>query len=242
MQKSPETIAFDENLSRQRLDYEEVDGKVRAILTLTLPGGQTMVFSADASEAEAEAVEGMWEVGIIDTDEVGSIFGDIAKGIGKAVKTVGKAAKSIATSKVFKGAGKALAVVAPALGPFAPAAMTVSAGMSTASTLLSARTAAAKGNKAAAAALTMRAKKDAKRLAPKNAAKLLKIAGDKSRSAHELATRAKPKKKGAPRALPKLKPKPRAAASPKTASGKALTLPQLAAAARKGNVYVLRAG
>lgn len=241
MQKSPETIAFDKNISQQRLDYEEVDGKVRAILTVTLPGGQTYVFSEDASQEEGEAVEGMWDRGSEVPNEVGSIFGDIAKFAGKAVKAVGKAAKSVATSKVFKTAAKGLAVISPALGPFAPAAMAVSAGMGTASTLLSARTAASKGNKQAAAQLTAKAAADAKRIAPKNAAKLLKIASDKSKAALALSSRAKPKKKRAPSAaLARMtrtaSPK---ALSPKTGPGR-VTLPQLAAAARSGNVYVLR--
>lgn len=325
--KSDVTQAFDDNISKQRLDFQRLpNGGVRALLSVTLPGGMTLVFPADVSPAAANAVAGLYDaggsVGATSADQLSEAqawarialswrdlkfdpankrpkgwkydaprtaqqkwwvalpsdkrkaykirFAAIAdnapssartddarnqwwRGLSKDQRTklrdpytsdffesVANAAKEVASSEVFKGAAKGLAMVAPALGPFAPAAMAVSAGMGTASTLLSARTAAKRGNKAAAAALTQRAVSDAKRIAPKQAAKLLKIAQDKSRAASELASRPSNGKAKPAAALPAK----RTASAPRAlpASAGTVSAAQLVSAAKRGNVYVLHAG
>lgn len=227
--QSPESERF-ADLSKQHLDYEELpDGSVRAILTVTLPGGNQLVFKGDpVTPKEAESVEGLY-------DEVGNIFGDIAKGIGKVAKGVVKGVKAVASSKVFAAAAKGLALVAPALGPLAPVALTASTVMSTTNKLAQARHAAARGNKKLAAQITARAVAEAHKAAPTKAATLLKIANDKAKRAHALTSSIGVL--GTSKAKPKATPKTTAITS---AQG-ALSPQQLLTAARSGKVFLLRA-
>lgn len=176
-------------LSRQRLDYVDLpDGSVKAILTVSLPGGVIKRFEAITTPQEAEAVEGEIigaELAMLteDGEEIGSFFGKIFK----AVKHV---VKKVASSKVFKVAAAGLAIAAPVLGPLAPAALAASAGMGVASKLASAGVAAAKGAKKIARALTQEATNDARRLTktPAGAASLLQAANRKRLSAFRIAS------------------------------------------------------
>lgn len=238
------TEAFNNKISRQRLDHiEHADGTVEAVLTVTLPGiAKPFVFRAPATVDEAKADLGPGDV----AGDVGSIFSDIGKGLKKIGRGIGKAVKSVASSKVFKTAAKGLAMAAPALGPLAPVALTASGAMATTSALVGARRKAAHGDKKGAAQLTALAVKTANTVAPKNAHTLLKIAADKSRNAHAVAVSGKATK--APKSTKSTKPRTSSAARtsspralPASTSSKALTGPQLLAAARSGRVFVIQA-
>lgn len=237
-----EAQAFNEKISRQRIDYFELPGGkgIRAVLTVTLPGGKEYQYTEDVTAAEAAgqlAVEGDF-----DDFAVAGIFGDIGKALGKVAKGAVKAVKSIASSKVFKTAAKGLAVVAPALGPLAPAALTASAAMMTTSHLVGARHAASRGNKKAAAAATAAAVKTARALSPKHAKTLLKIANEKSKAVDKHASKmtGAQKRSAAHKSkaiVTKTKPKPSTA----LARGKQLHPQDLVRAARAGRVYVVQA-
>lgn len=96
MAKSPVTEKFDQNVSRQRIDYNQLpDGTVQAILTVTLPGGIQNVYIADVSPQEAQVVSGAWDeiaamdvAGEIPWGEVGFSLGGLFKGVVKSVKSV----------------------------------------------------------------------------------------------------------------------------------------------------------
>jgi hypothetical protein len=256
MEKSAETIDFDAKISKQRLDHFETADGIEAVLTITLPNGKELVFRELASKQEAMRVEGNFDIADgIEGEEVEGLFGDIGKALGKVAKGVVKGVKAVASSKVFKAAAKGLAVAAPMLGPLAPAALAASGAMATTSALVSARHAAGRGNKKAAAQFTALAVKTAKKISPKHAATLLKVAADKSRSADAIAaqppkstakSKAKPKAKAKAKAKPKAKParKPAPAPAPRqlpSSTSSPLTGAALLAAARKGRVYVVQA-
>lgn len=204
--------------TRQRLDYETLpDGSVKAILTVSLPGGIVKRFEAVTSAEEAQSVEG---------DIVGA---ELALNPGHEVgwnpfKAVAKLAKKVVNSKVFKVAATGLAVAAPLLGPIAPAALGAAAAMGVASKLAKAGVAAAKGAKKVSQALTASAARDAKKLTrtPRGAAQLLAVANRRRLGAEALAE-GKPKRK--PLRFTRKRAKPRKAAAP--------TAPALAAAPAK---------
>lgn len=253
MSKSAETEAFDAKISRQRLDtFDRPDGSVESVLTVTLPGVATpFVFREVATAEEARADLGGSVSGEFADDDVAGIFDDIGKAVKSVGKGIAKAAKSVATSKVFRAAAKGLAVAAPVLGPLAPVALTASGAMLTTSALVGARRKAAAGDKKGAAAMTVLAAKAAKKIAPKNARKLLKIAGDKSRAAHAIAVATpKPsKKRKAKKSKPAARPSTRTTIVRPTSSaprallgpGNPLGAAELLAAARAGRVFVVKA-
>jgi len=185
--------------SRQRLDYETLpNGDVKAILTVTLPGGVVKRFESVTSAHEAEQVEG---------EIVGAELAlnpDRVEGW-NPFKKVAKLAKKVASSKVFKLAATGLALAAPLLGPIAPAALGAAAAMGVASKLAKAGVAAAKGASKLSAALTVSAANDAKKLTttPAGAAALLDAANKRRLGAEKLADGPKP---------PAAPPAPRASA------------------------------
>lgn len=225
MHSTPEQDERFSQLSQQRIDYIDLpNGGQRAILTVTLPGGKQYTYSADVSAAEAAKVEGLY-------DEVGSLFGDIGKRLGKIAKGAVKAVRGVASSKVFALAAKGLAMVAPALGPLAPAALATSATMGIAGKLSQARVAGARGNKKLAAQITASAVKSAHAIAPKNAKTLLALANTKSARAVNVPLKSSSTKSSSkPKSLPA-----------STSSASRVNSKQLLAAARKGQVYLLRA-
>lgn len=193
-----------EELSRQRVDFEPLPNNGwRAIATVTLPGGHVERFTADLYESELSQVAG---IGMLFDDdlEVGSIFGDIAKGIGKAAKGVAHVVKEVVGSKVLQVAAKGLAVVAPALGPLAPAALATAATLGVAGKLAKAGIASKHGAKSVAKVLTEGAVKDAHKLTKtaSGAAALLKAANKKRLGLEQIAAKNKSKSKLAKKAKP----------------------------------------
>jgi hypothetical protein len=160
---------------RHRIDWHWLrDGRIEAVLTVSLPDGHQFRFTAQADPKEIAAAI------VAQHPEVGGFLGNLWKGVKKV-------AKSVATSKVFKLAGTALAAVAPALGPLAPLALGAGAGMKAATALVAARSHAAKGNKAAAEKLVTYAKnasKVAATQAPPKAAKKAKSPPKAAAQAH----------------------------------------------------------
>lgn len=166
-----------DDVSRQRLDFTTgPKGETIATLTITLPDGSIQRFTASADEAELDRfaetlahaeVKGLNEIGALadlDEIEIGSLFGDIAKGIGKAVKGTFNAAKKIAASKVFRSAGQALTAAGPAIPPpFGPAALAVGGGMQVAHKVAAGAVAAEAGAKQAARLLASSAKREARK-------------------------------------------------------------------------------
>lgn len=154
-----------DQLSRQRLDFEELPGGgTRAILTVTLPNGKAYRYTADVDEDEynqfanvvtAAETKMLQRVEGLSDEEIAGLFDSIAKGF----KSVVNGVKKVATSKVFKFAAKGLQTIAPALGPYAPAAMAVGGGMQVASKIASSAVAAEAGAKRAARALGLSAKR-----------------------------------------------------------------------------------
>lgn len=172
-------------ITRQRIDYEDLpDGDVKAILTITLPGGIIKRFEAISTREELEEVQGEIVAGeyALRGDEVGFSFGKLLRGVGKI-------AKGIASSKVFKLAAAGLAFAAPLLGPIAPMALAASAGMGVASKLAKAGAAAASGAVSMAQSITKSAARDARRLTtnPMAAASLLADANRKRLGAERVA-------------------------------------------------------
>lgn len=234
------TAAQDERfaqLSQQALDFVDLPGGgQRAVLTVTLPGGKQYTYTEDVHPDEAAKVEGLYdEVGALLDAQVGSIFGDIAKGLKKVAKGAVHVVRDIAHSKVFATAAKGLALIAPALGPLAPAALATSATMGIASKLTQARVAAKRGNKTLAAKITASAVKSAQSVAPKNSATLLRLANTKSSRASALSV-GKPTK-----AKPLATPVTRTTFPTSSSSPTRVTSRTIMDAARKGNVYLIRA-
>jgi hypothetical protein len=222
------------DISRQRLDFEPLPGgAVKAILTVTLPGGVIKRFESITTAEEAQQVEG---------DIVGAelmldptLRGEVGFNIFKSVK---KLAKKVASSKVFKVAASGLALAAPLLGPVAPAALAAAAGMGVASKLAHAGVAAAKGAKKLSASLTASAAADARKLTktPAGAASLLATANKRRLGAEKLADGGSspppPAAAPAPKA-PAARPAARAArAVPAAPPAKAPAAPAPAAPAR----------
>jgi hypothetical protein len=136
---------------RHRIDYHWLpDKRIEAVLTITLPDGNAMVFTAQADPHQIAAALAA------QNPEIGGFS------LGKLWKGVKKVAKGVATSKVFKLAGTALAAAAPAFGPLAPAMLGASAAMKASTALLAAKHHAAKGNKAGAQQLIEYAQKAVK--------------------------------------------------------------------------------
>jgi len=201
-------------ISRQRMDYEDLpDGSVKAILTISLPGGIVKRFEAITTKAELQKEQADIIAGELDlnADVVGWNFGKFLKG---ATKGLAKVAKSVASSKVFKLAASGLALAAPLLGPIAPAALAVSAGMGVASKLAKAGAAVAAGASSVADALTRSAASDASKLTsnPAAAASLLADANRKRLGAERVAAPKASQPRPAPRPIvkPKAPPKPAA--------------------------------
>lgn len=220
-----------EELSRQRIDYEELpDGSVKAILTVTLPGGRVERFSAQLHPNELSEVSG---IGMLfdPAHEVGNIFGDIVKGIGKVAKGAVHVVKEVVGSKVMQVAAKGLAVIAPALGPLAPAALATSATLGIAGKLAKAGIASKHGAKSVAKVITDGAIKDAAKLTKtaSGAAALLKQANKKRTALEKIAAKNKSKSKPAAKSKPIVKP----------ASGKPSNV---IAAARAGRVRSNKGG
>ena len=209
--------AADTDLVRQRIDYVDLPGgAVKAILTVSLPGGITKRFESITTKDEAAQVEGEIvgaELMLRGPDVVGfNLF-----------KSVGKLAKKVANSKVFKLAAKGLALAAPLLGPIAPAALAASAGMGIASKLAHAGVAAAKGAQSLAREITASAAGDARKLTTTaaGAAQLLAAANAKRLGAERVAD-----KSSAPPARPAPPPPPRAAAPRPAPAPKATPAPR----------------
>jgi hypothetical protein len=199
MHKSPDTIDF-EKLSKQRIDFTDLGGGgQRARLTLTLPNGQQMVYVEEITPADVQKyathIAGC-EIGFALADgsvgydgaEIGNIFKDIGKALGKGVKAIGKVAKKVVTSKVMQAAAKGLAMVAPALGPMAAPALAISGGIGVAGKLLASKTAQEVGAPRTAIALANGAVADAKRItkSPSALGSILRIANDKANAAKAL--------------------------------------------------------
>lgn len=222
--------------TRQRLDYETLpNGDVKAILTVTLPGGTVKRFEAITTKAEAEKVEGEIVAGEIAlSPEALTVVG------WNPFKAVAKIAKKVANSKVFKIASTALAVAAPLLGPIAPAALGAAAAMGVASKLAKAGVAAAKGAGKVAAAITKEAASDAAKLTktPEGAAQLLAVANKRRLGGEQLADKSPgPASESAaapppPAARRKLRP----AAAPAAPTGAPMSSEALLARARAGRV------
>jgi hypothetical protein len=172
--------------TRQRIDYIDLPGGgVKAVLTISLPGGIVKRFEAVTDPSEMKEVSGalLRSVGCCMGDEVGkSIFKKIGKGIGKI-------AKGVASSKVFQLAAKGLALASPLLGPIAPFALGAAAAAGVASKLAKAGVAAAHGAHDVAKALTLSAHADATKLTstPAGAARLLATANAKRLGAEKVA-------------------------------------------------------
>lgn len=214
------------DLTRQRIDYVTApDGRVRAILTVTLPGGLVKTFEASINPNDPIEVAGI-EVGL---------FGIKApKFLRKAIKTVGHVAKAIAHSKVLMLAAGALASAIPFAGPIVgPALMLAATTMGVAGKLSKAHLFAHHGAHAEAKALTSSAVSDAHKLTstPAAAKGLLQLANHKRLA---LAKHA-----GIP-ASPTVRPAPTARPAPRVAPALAPSDPL--AAARAGRVRSNRGG
>jgi hypothetical protein len=233
------------SLSKQRLDYESLpNGGQRARMTITLANGKSLTFVEDVTASDvkqyAAEIAGV-EIGCacamapISGVEVGNIFSDIAKGLGKGVKAIGKVAKKVVTSKVMQTAAKGLAMAAPALGPFAPAALGVSAGIGIAGKLLASKTAQSVGAPLASNALAQSAVSDAKRLTKTSSGLfgLLKVASTKAMNAFSLVDKLQPAS-GDVMALAR-------AGKVRSNQGGQVTAAQLSAAAGAGRLFFLAA-
>lgn len=256
-------MATMEDLSRQRLDFEEgPNGETVAILTITLGDGTVHRYreSTDQEELDqlgaafATAEARQMKIEGLSDDEIAGFFGSIAKGF----KSVVNVAKKVASSKVFKAAGRGLAMAAPALGPFAPAAMAVSGGMEMAGRLARSAVAAEAGAKRVARKLARVAKKKNRRKVrkSKSAKKLARYGNKKRKSAFariaRLAKAMKKKKKRSKKKRGKKRSKARRVKRPNivTAAKKGklrsnkkgnVSVTQLKSAAKKGRVYWLAA-
>lgn len=249
-----ETQRFD-RLSKQRLDYTSLPGGgQRARMTITLapsphfPKGKTYTFVEDITPSDvrkyATQIAGveigcaMDEAPSISGVEVGNIFGDIAKGLGKGVKAIGKVAKKVVTSKVMQTAAKGLALAAPALGPFAPAALGVSAGIGIAGKLLASKTAQEVGAPRASNALAASAMSDAKALTKTSGglSGLLKVASTKALNASNLVNAVVQKSVGGGDVLAMAR-----AGKVRSNQGGAVTAAALQAAAQSGRLFFLAA-
>lgn len=193
-----------DKLSKQRIDYVSLpNGGQRARMTITLPpqpgfpAGRTFTFVEDVTASDVKQygaeIAGLeigcaMALGPVSGVEVGSFFGDIAKGLGGAVKAVGKVAKKVVTSKVMQTAAKGLAMIAPALGPMAPAAIAVSGGIGVAGKLLASKTAQSVNAPLASDQLARSAVADAKAITKSPAAfkGLMNIASNKALNATNL--------------------------------------------------------
>jgi hypothetical protein len=134
---------FKSEVMRARCDYRWMpDGNLEAILTLTLPAGNEMRFTAQCDPKPILAY--------VLANQRGEISGFSLKKLWKGVK---KVAKGVVTSKVFKVASTALAFAAPVLGPLAPVALAGSAAMKAGRALISAKALVSAGNKTDAAKL-----------------------------------------------------------------------------------------
>lgn len=130
--------AYRRTLWRNRLDYRWLpDGRIEAILTVTLPHGAAFRFSETCHPEEIAT----W---------IRENRPEVAGFLGKLWKGVKKVAKKVATSKVFSIATKALAFAAPILGPLAPAALAASVGLKATTMLIGAQRLKAVGNAAGA--------------------------------------------------------------------------------------------
>jgi hypothetical protein len=194
-------------LSKQRLDYESLPGGgQRARMTITLPPmpgypkGRSFTFVEDVTPQDVKQygadIAGLeigcaMALGPVSGVEVGSFFGDIAKGLGGAVKGIAKVAKKVVTSKVMQTAAKGLAMVAPALGPMAPAAIAVSGGIGVAGKLLASKTAQSVGATLASNQIAQSAVADAKALTKSPVAfkGLMNIASNKANNALKLVAK-----------------------------------------------------
>jgi hypothetical protein len=225
--------------TRQRIDYIDLPGGgVKAVLTISLPGGIVKRFEAVTDPSEMKEVSGalLRSVGCCMGDEVGkSIFKKIGKGIGKI-------AKGVASSKVFQLAAKGLALASPLLGPIAPFALGAAAAAGVASKLAKAGVAAAHGAHDVAKALTLSAHGDAVKLTstPAGAARLLATANAKRLGAEKVAA-------GKSTPAPKSKPNTSALPSSSTADIRCAQLrgtteADLLAAAKSGRVRSNQAG
>lgn len=142
-------------ISRQRIDYAwQKDGRIKAILTLTLAGGQTYRITAHGDPYEIAKVMQA------NNPEVGSLLGKVWGGIKKV-------AKKVATSKVFKAASSVLTKVGAALPPpVGPAALAAGTAMSIGTKLLAAKTYSDRGDTKSAAKLVLAAKKEGEKHPP----------------------------------------------------------------------------
>ncbi len=136
-------------ISRQRIDYAwQKDGRIRAILTLTLAGGQTFRVTAHGDPYEIARII------TANNPEVGGFLGDMWKGIKKV-------AKKVATGKVFKAVSSVLSKVGPSLPPpIGPAALAAGTAMSISTKLLAAKQYSDRGDTKSAAKLVLAAKKE----------------------------------------------------------------------------------
>ena len=134
---------FKSEVMRARCDYRWLpSGELEAILTLTLPAGNEMRFTAQCDPRPILAY--------VMANQQGEISGFSLKKLWKGVK---KVAKGVVTSKVFKVASTALAFAAPVLGPLAPVALAGSAAMKASRALISAKALVTAGRKSDAAKL-----------------------------------------------------------------------------------------
>jgi hypothetical protein len=231
----------DPTKTRQRIDYQTLpNGDVKAILTISLPGGITKRFESVTSAAETKEVSGalLREVGCCAGSEVGiSIF-----------KRIGRIAKSVASSKVFELAAKGLAIAGPLLGPIAPFALGAAATLGVAGKLAKAGVAAAHGATDLAASIAAEARRDASKLTstPEGAERLLAVANSKRLGAEAIADGSKPAKASPAKASPASSP-PSSSSKPQTASDVRCaqmrgTTTDVLAAARAGRVRSNQAG
>jgi hypothetical protein len=141
-QRAAAHALFKSQVMRCRLDHRWLkNGRIQAILTVTLPNGHMVRHTAECDPHDILAA-----VRASNPAFVGFSLGGLWKGIKKV-------AKGVATSKVFKAAGTAMMAAAPFLGPLAPIALTAAAGMKASTALLAAKAHAAAGNTAAAQTL-----------------------------------------------------------------------------------------
>lgn len=142
-QRAAAAARFRAQVLRSRLDYRWLpDGQVQAILTVTLPNGHMMRFTAEGNPHDILAA--------LQRENPHVIAGFSLGGLWRGIK---KVAKTVATSKVFKIAAGALAVVAPFVGPLAPVLFAGAGAMKATTALLAAKVHAAAGNLGAAKTL-----------------------------------------------------------------------------------------